>query len=173
MDTPRKPSFRERYLRLGRRNLARDVDDEIGFHIERRTEELIAQGMSPARARQLALHRFGDPEAPRAECIAIAKRRERKMVRVERLSELRQDVAVVKTASGGRGQGPIHRKSAWCRRSSTMTWPPPSPSMGLSEYVARSERTENTRPFMRSRLHPRARWAERVCRQNVRRVFAP
>ena len=36
-----------------------EVDDEIAFHIQMRTAELIEQGVDPERARALAETRFG------------------------------------------------------------------------------------------------------------------
>jgi hypothetical protein len=45
-------------MRPGRLN--RDLEDELQFHIERRTDELIAQGVPPGEARREALHRFGN-----------------------------------------------------------------------------------------------------------------
>ena len=88
-----KRSIRERYRRLLGSDPAADVEDEIAFHLEMRTRELIALGEPPARARELALRRFGDTESPRAECLTIAKRKEWRVARVEYLSELRQDLA--------------------------------------------------------------------------------
>jgi len=38
----------------------RDVEDELSFHLDMRIRELIERGESPARARELALRRFGD-----------------------------------------------------------------------------------------------------------------
>jgi hypothetical protein len=70
-----------------------EVDDELAFHIEMRTAELVARGVEPERAGDSARARFGEPDEPRRQCIAIAKRRHRRMVRAETLSELRQDVA--------------------------------------------------------------------------------
>ena len=68
-----------------------DVDVELAFHLEMRTRELLDQGMPPDRARELASRRFGDFEQPREECVAISKRRERRMLRTEFFRELRQD----------------------------------------------------------------------------------
>lgn len=45
-------------LRPGR--LQDELDDELQFHIDRRTDELIAQGMPPAAAREEAARRFGN-----------------------------------------------------------------------------------------------------------------
>jgi predicted permease len=42
------------------RRLNRDLDDELQFHIERRTDELIAKGMAPEEARHEAVRQFGN-----------------------------------------------------------------------------------------------------------------
>ncbi|HEX7050740.1 MAG TPA: ABC transporter permease [Longimicrobiales bacterium] len=92
MGARRKPSIRDRYARLVGRDIVREVDEELAFHLECRTAELIARGVAPERAREQALRRFGDVATPRAECIGIGRRRERRMIRAEYLSELRHDV---------------------------------------------------------------------------------
>jgi predicted permease len=46
---------------FGERGVRRDVASEIAFHIDMRTRELIAAGMSPDRARAEAIAVFGDP----------------------------------------------------------------------------------------------------------------
>lgn len=58
MLTPRQVLRRIRDLIRGRR-LDRDVDEEVRFHIEMQTAALIAQGMSPGRARAKAQSDFG------------------------------------------------------------------------------------------------------------------
>ncbi|HWI18379.1 MAG TPA: ABC transporter permease [Vicinamibacterales bacterium] len=70
-----------------------DVDAELAFHVEMRVRELVEQGETPARARQLALKRFGDYDRTRQDCVVINQRRRQHMDRAEFLSELRQDVA--------------------------------------------------------------------------------
>ena len=49
-----------RFRRLFGLEPAADVDAELHFHVEMRVRELIEQGETPERARQLALQRFGD-----------------------------------------------------------------------------------------------------------------
>jgi predicted permease len=57
----RFPEFLSRLsATLGPRRLDRDLDDELQFHIERRTDELIAKGMAPEEARHEAARRFGN-----------------------------------------------------------------------------------------------------------------
>jgi putative ABC transport system permease protein len=70
----------------------RDVDDELSFHLEMRIRELVDEGETTARARELALQRFGDFDGSRSQCLAINERRRRRMTRTELLAELRQDV---------------------------------------------------------------------------------
>jgi hypothetical protein len=53
------------------------ADAELAFHLEMRTRELVEQGVSPDRARELASRRFGDYDHPRDECIVLSKRRAR------------------------------------------------------------------------------------------------
>ena len=37
-----------------------EVDEELRFHLEQRTRDYIARGMSPEAAREAAAQRFGD-----------------------------------------------------------------------------------------------------------------
>jgi putative ABC transport system permease protein len=69
----------------------RDVDDELSFHLEMRIREFVERGESPARARELAVQRFGDYQSSRIECVEISKRRARSMARTAYMAELRQD----------------------------------------------------------------------------------
>ena len=69
-----------------------DVEAELRFHLDERTDELIEEGMSPAAAREEALRRFGDLARIREDCRAIGRRREREMWWIERWTELRQDL---------------------------------------------------------------------------------
>lgn len=68
-----------------------DVDDELTFHLEMRVAELVRKGETPARARELALARFGDVEASRRACLVIGERHGRQWRRTQWLSELAQD----------------------------------------------------------------------------------
>ena len=81
-----------RFRRLLGLEPAADVEAELAFHVEMRVRELIEQGETPERARQLALQRFGDYEGARQECVAINERRRRHMQRTEFMTELRQDI---------------------------------------------------------------------------------
>jgi putative ABC transport system permease protein len=46
----------------------REVDEELRFHLEQRTRDFIARGMSPEAARQAAAERFGDRTRVRDVC---------------------------------------------------------------------------------------------------------
>jgi predicted permease len=77
---------------IGRANLAREVDEELAFHIEMRIQQLISAGRSPEAARQEALRQFGDMERVRTSCVTIDKERERSMQRLKLFHEMRRDV---------------------------------------------------------------------------------
>lgn len=47
---------------LQRRSVARELDDELGFHVEMEIQSNTKAGMSPAEARRVALHDFGGVE---------------------------------------------------------------------------------------------------------------
>ncbi|MEO7085939.1 MAG: ABC transporter permease, partial [Gemmatimonadaceae bacterium] len=79
-------------LPLGRKSIARDVDDELAFHIETRINRLVATGMSEHDARGEALRQFGDVAETRIDCVTLDKQRERAMKRVHVVDELLQNV---------------------------------------------------------------------------------
>jgi hypothetical protein len=58
---------------LGRASVEREVDDELAFHLEMRTRELIASGSSPSAAGEEARRRFGDLDEVRKECSVLGK----------------------------------------------------------------------------------------------------
>jgi predicted permease len=72
--------------------IARDVDDELAFHLETRVQRLIAEGMNPDEARREALRQFGDVAGVRDSCVTMDEQRERSMRRANVMSELSQDV---------------------------------------------------------------------------------
>ena len=69
-----------------------EVETEIAFHVNERTQELIASGMDPAAARAVALREFGDVPEARAELEIIGRRRVRQAQRSDWWSDLRQDL---------------------------------------------------------------------------------
>jgi len=73
---------------------ARDVDDEIAFHLAMREQQLRAAGLSAADARTMARARFGDVPSIAAACVAEDTARERTGVRTERAAALWQDARV-------------------------------------------------------------------------------
>jgi predicted permease len=81
------------HLGLGHGHVAREVDDEIAFHIETKVQRLVAGGMSPEDARARAIAEFGDRQRVRDDCISEDQRRERTMRRANAIDELRQDLA--------------------------------------------------------------------------------
>ena len=48
-----------------------EVDEELRFHLEQRTREYIARGMSPEAAREAAAQRFGDTARVREACTSV------------------------------------------------------------------------------------------------------
>jgi predicted permease len=75
-----------------RRSVADQVDEELEFHLEMVTRDLVARGRSEAEARAEALRRFGDLAEVGARCRRLGQAHERRVRRAEYLSELRQDV---------------------------------------------------------------------------------
>ncbi len=51
-----------------RREVKREIDEELRFHLEQRTAENIAAGMSPGEAGREARKRFGNVQSIREEC---------------------------------------------------------------------------------------------------------
>ena len=79
-----------RPFRLGQP--ARDLDDELAFHLAERERALIAAGQDPARAHAQALQRFGDFSTVRSECLAIDRDRDRAQRWAAFVGNVRQDV---------------------------------------------------------------------------------
>ncbi len=65
-----------------------EVDQELAFHVEMRTRELVAQGLSEAEARRQATERLGDATVLKDRLVAISKSTHRREV----LSECWHDV---------------------------------------------------------------------------------
>ena len=85
-----RPFFR-RTFRITRvqPDVPRDVAEEIEFHLDMRTEELIEQGVAPQEARRQAEVAFGDRPGIERECRDV----DRPMVRRRRCVELLASVA--------------------------------------------------------------------------------
>src|SRR5262244_2356221 len=67
-----------------RSQVEQELDEELRYHLERQTEELIAKGMTPEEARYAALRAMGGVEQRKEEC--------RDMRRVRLIEELMQDL---------------------------------------------------------------------------------
>jgi predicted permease len=82
------------YFRLrprGAAQIASEVDEEIALHIELRSQELMAAGLSPEEARAEAERRFGALQRSRLKLQRRAEARERRMNISEWLAGWRQD----------------------------------------------------------------------------------
>ena len=77
---------------LWRVDVHQEVDDEIAFHIEMRTRELIERGVDPKNARELVLARLGDVRRLKRTCVDLGRRREREMRLTRWLENMRDDV---------------------------------------------------------------------------------
>ncbi|GLC23874.1 ABC transporter permease [Roseisolibacter agri] len=74
------------------RSAARDVDDELQFHLESRVQELLAAGHPREEAERLAAREFGDVRAAREELTAIDRERLRRRGWAESFASWRQDL---------------------------------------------------------------------------------
>src|SRR3954470_21041519 len=78
---------------FSRKHIAREVDDELAFHLEMRTQRLIDAGWSRDAARQEALRQFGNVNSVREDCVVMDQQREQATRRANMIGELYQDVA--------------------------------------------------------------------------------
>jgi putative ABC transport system permease protein len=76
---------------LWRVPLDQEIDEELAFHIEMRTRELIARGIDPAAAREQAFSRLGDVRQLKRACMNIGKKRDREMRLTQWLEEFADD----------------------------------------------------------------------------------
>src|SRR6185437_12475490 len=53
---------------LRRADVEQDLDDEIGFHLDRQVDDLIASGVDPLEARRIVVRRFGGVDLAKEEC---------------------------------------------------------------------------------------------------------
>jgi predicted permease len=83
-----------RYLRFWRANVAADVDAEIAFHVDARTQELVDTGATPEHARRQALAEFGDVERARATLRSMDERHIADVRRGAAFADVWQDVRV-------------------------------------------------------------------------------
>src|SRR4051812_15577400 len=68
------------------------VDDELRFHLDVRTADLVASGLTPADARARAEREFGDVSSARRELAAMDQRRLARERRTESWSTFAQDI---------------------------------------------------------------------------------
>ncbi len=80
------------FTRRSRGRIRADVDDELRFHIEARTEALVAAGADPATARERAVREFGDVEDARRYLNDLDRHTESARRRRDYMGEFRQDL---------------------------------------------------------------------------------
>jgi putative ABC transport system permease protein len=73
-------------------DVQQDVHDEFAFHLDMRTETLIASGLSAAAARAQALREFGNASQAARLAVSRQQRIERRNRIARALEELRQDI---------------------------------------------------------------------------------
>ena len=89
----RLPGVRRLFrLPAAERDVSAAVDDELAFHVDMLTEQLIADGRSPEEARREAMLRFGDLGQVRQRCYDISSDREAAVRRTEFWTTLWQDL---------------------------------------------------------------------------------
>src|SRR5215471_13378871 len=80
-----------RYFRPLWPNRRADVEDELRFHVDMTVERLVGEGWDSAAARAEAERRFGDVTLVREACVAIDRRRGRRVALAEQVSGVAQD----------------------------------------------------------------------------------
>ena len=87
-----RPGWRKLFrLPPGEKRLARDVDEELAFHLAMREDRLRREGADPAAAAAAARERFGDEQRIRDECLTIGHRYAREVRLMEWLESLAAD----------------------------------------------------------------------------------
>jgi putative ABC transport system permease protein len=77
---------------LWRVDITEEVNEELAFHIEMRTRELVEKGVDPRIAREMVLARLGDADRLKRTCVDLGRKRDREMRLTQWLEELRDDV---------------------------------------------------------------------------------
>ncbi len=92
----RRPAGIRRVFKLPttEERLARELDEEVAFHVETRVARLIADGMPYDEARAEAVRRFGDVDDLRSYCHDIGRAHMRRVNTAERVQSVVQDVRV-------------------------------------------------------------------------------
>jgi predicted permease len=88
---PRTPIWR-RYAQFFGVDVRSDVDEELRFHLEQKTRDLIASGLTPDAARAEAQRQFGDTAEVRQLCQTLGASRERTLARRDYWTGWSQDV---------------------------------------------------------------------------------
>jgi hypothetical protein len=73
-------------------DVTQEVDEEIAFHIEMRTRELVERGVDPRIAREMVLARLGDTGRLKRTCVDLGRKRDREMRLTRWFGEFRDDV---------------------------------------------------------------------------------
>jgi putative ABC transport system permease protein len=79
---------------LWRVPLIQEVSDELEFHIEMRTRELVERGMDPKAAHEIVLSRIGDIGQLKRTCEDLGRKRDRDMRLTQWLEDLTDDVLI-------------------------------------------------------------------------------
>ena len=79
-------------FRPWRRNVRREIDDELRFHFDARISELVSLGLSADEARRKAVEEFGDIDEVRADLKSIDERVASQQKRADILESLWYDV---------------------------------------------------------------------------------
>jgi putative ABC transport system permease protein len=77
---------------LWRVPLDQEIDEEVAFHLDMRTRELVERGMDPETAREVAISRLGDLASLKRTCVDLGRKRDREMRLTQWLQEFRDDV---------------------------------------------------------------------------------
>ena len=70
----------------------REVDEELAFHIEMRTRELVERGMDPKPRARSCCRGIGDLGRLKRTCVDLGRKRDREMRLTQWLEELSDDV---------------------------------------------------------------------------------
>ena len=81
----------KRVFRLPVRNVEREIDEELTFHIEEKIRELVAAGTDPDSARAQVTRSFGDMSAIRRESKGIQQRIAKRIERRDTIASYLQD----------------------------------------------------------------------------------
>ena len=77
---------------LWRLPIDQEIDEELALHVENRTRELVARGMDPKTAREVAVSRLGDIAALKKTMRSLGRKRDREMSVSLWVDELRNDL---------------------------------------------------------------------------------